>query len=202
MSTEKMQEDINWIKQMAEEGRDAPLSGSSIGVWWAILTSLMMLLHWATLSGYMPFAIQYIGLGWLSYAVLGFIGTIVLGKKIQRKGGARSINDRVLSATWAMFGAGISTFSIGVVIAVFVTEIPYWLFNVIMPVSFIGYGIANGITAVLSKNKISTLSAIASFVLALIMMTMLNNVNLYLIAAIGVLVVILPPSLLSEKTRK
>ncbi len=195
MNNEKMQEDISWIRQLAEDGRNAPLSGGSISIWWAVLTSAMMLIHWATLSGYMPFSIAYIGFGWISYAVIGFIGTMVLAKKIKKAGGGNSIGDRVSSASWAMFGAGITSFFIGCVLAVFVVDSPYWLFNLLLPVAFIGYGIAHGVTAMIARKSSSGRAAILSFVLATLMMLLLTNPAIYLLAAIGVLLVILPPAI-------
>lgn len=202
MSTEKMQEDINWIKQLAEEGRNQPLSDGIIGIWWAVLTSAMMLMHWATLTGKMPFTIQYIGLAWLSYAVIGYVGTMVLVKKIKQKGGGSSLGDRVSSASWSMFGAGISSFFIGVAIAVFYAGAPYWVFNIILPVSFFGYGIANGVTAMLSKDRASGIAAILSFLSVIVLMSLLMSNTIYLVAAIAVLLVIIPPSLLSLSVKK
>lgn len=202
MSSEKMQEDINWIKQLAEEGRSAPLSDGIIGIWWAVLTSAMMLLHWATAIGKMPFTIQYIGFAWVIYSLIGYAGTMVLVKKIKRKGGGFSLSDRVSAASWTMFGAGISSFFIGVAIAVFYAGAPYWVFNIILPVSFFGYGIANGVTAMLSKNRASGIAAFLSFLSVIVLMSLLMTNTIYLVAAIAVLIVIIPPSLLSLSVKK
>ncbi|MCF6292614.1 MAG: hypothetical protein L3J04_04380 [Robiginitomaculum sp.] len=202
MSTEKIQQDINWIKQLAEEGRNQPLSDGIIGIWWAVLTSAMMLLHWATLTGLMPFAIQYIGFVWITYSLIGYVGTMVLVKKIKKKGGGYSLSDRVSSASWSMFGAGITSFFIGVAIAVFYADAPYWVFNIILPVSFFGYGIANGVTAMLSKNRASGFAAALSFLSVIVLMSLLMTATIYLVAAIAVLIVIMPPSLLSLSAKK
>jgi len=202
MSTEKMQDDIAWIKQLAEEGRSQPLSDGVIGIWWAVLTSAMMLLHWATLIGSMPFTIQYIGFAWVGYSLIGYAGTMVLVRRIKKRGGGSSLSDRVSAASWSMFGAGITSFFIGVAIAVFAMGVPYWIFNIILPVSFFGYGIANGVTAMLSKNRASGFAAALSFFAVIILMSLLMTTTIYLVAAIAVLIVIIPPSLLSLSLKK
>jgi len=199
MTNETINAEITRMRELAEEGRNAPLTGGNIGLWWGGLTSLMLLTHWATVTDRMPWPIQYIGLGWIAYMVIGNIGTAILVKKINRNPDSNALSNQVASAAWMMAMIAMLTFVIGVAIAVFFNGVPSWLFNAILPVSFICYGLAYGITAKLAKDRPSGIAAITSFVVALIMIPFLLQSVLYLFAAFSVLVVTFIPTLLHRR---
>lgn len=194
MIDQKAQQEITWIKQMAEEGRNGPLLGGSISIWWGGLGFVMLLIHWATLAEYMPWPIGYIGIGWFLFAVIGVIGTVILGKRLQNTPGVSAISNQVSSAAWTMVMFGIFSFVAGCVFAVVFGGAPPWVFNGILPVAFICYGIAYGVTAKLTKNRSCFLASMASFLLAPVLMALLLSNTVYLLAAFGVLLVMVLPN--------
>jgi hypothetical protein len=193
MSDAKLRDDIVWMKQLAEEGRHAPLTGGIISIWWGVISFVMMLVQWGVLTGQLPLAIENLGMGWLVYSIIGVGGTAVLLKRIQEKPGAGSMSNRVSGAAWMMAGAGIFIFAIGVVIAVSAYGAPYWMFNTILPVAFVCYGIAFGVIGLLAGNRISGITAVISFGLALIMFLFLLTATLYLVAAFSILLITVLP---------
>lgn len=193
MSDEKLKNEIEWMKQLAEQGRTAPVLGGSIGIWWGSLSFVMMLVHWGALTQRLPIAIESIGWWWLSYGVIGSIGTVFLSQKLREKSGANSLSNRVSGIAWMLAGIGIFTFAIGVVIGVFTFGAPYWLFNVILPVAFICYGIAHGVAGALTSSRVSSSTAAVSFVLALVLFPFLLGSTIYLIAAFAVLLIVVLP---------
>jgi len=164
-----------------------------------VLSFVMLLTHWVTLVGHAPWPTQYIGIGWMIYALIGVIGTYIMGKKLDRNPNANALSNRVSSATWAMAGAAIFTFAIGCVLSVFLGGVPSWIFNAILPVSFICYGSAHGVIAKLAGDKTSGIAAVLSFGFALLMMPLLLTPALYLLTAFMMLAVTILPNVLPRK---
>jgi hypothetical protein len=158
----------------------------------------MMLVHWGVLTNRLPLSIENIGWAWLAYVILGSLGTFILVKKIENKPGYKSMNSKIAGSTWMLSSVGISTFSLGSVIAAFGFDVPFWIFNAILPVALICYGIANGVVALLTSNRISGFAAAISFAFALIMFPFLLSPTIYLIAAFAILFVAVM-SALSQK---
>ncbi len=201
MSDENLRDEIAWMKQLAEEGRDAPILGSSIGVWWGTISFVMMLVHWGALTGRIPIAIENIGLWWVSYAIIGSIGTALVVQSMRGKSGANSLGSRVSGAAWMLAGVGIFAFVIGCVIATFAYGAPFWIFNVILPVAFICYGIAFGMIGLLVRNLASGITAAVSFTVALLMFPFLLGSTIYLIAAFAILLVTVLPLVVQGKAK-
>jgi len=202
MSNEKLKDDISWIKQMAEEGKNSPIKGHVIGVWWGVISFIVMLVHWGVVSDNLPIAIENVGFVWLAYILVGSIGTFILIKNLKNKPGFDSINNRVAGSTWMLASAGIFTFYIGSIIATLSFSVPFWIFNAILPVAFICYGIAHGVAAILVSNRVSGFMAAISFVLALIMFPFLLSPTIYLIAAFAILFVGITPAISQALAKK
>jgi len=196
MTQEQMREDIAWMKQLADEGRGAPLTGGSISIWWGLISFIMLLVHWGSVTEKLPIPIEAIGIGWILYAILGSIGTFFLKKRLKNAPGASAIGNQAASAAWMMVLVGIFTFWLGCGLAVYFAHVSWWIFNAILPVSFLCYGIAYGVTAKLAKNPASGFASAVSFALALALMPFLQSPTLYLIAAFAILVVTVVPTLM------
>ncbi len=192
---QKLQNEIAWMKEMTEQGRTGPVLGGSIGVWWGLLSFVMMLVHWGALVGRLPVSITDIGWFWSAYVVIGLAGTIILARRMQTAPGAGTLSNRISGVAWMLAGAGIFSFMGGVVIATFVLGAPFWLFNLILPVAFICYGIAFGVGAALRGDGIGGVAAGASFVAALAMFPFVLGTSVYLLGALGVLAVGVVPVL-------
>ncbi len=202
MDNENLKQEISWLKEMAQEGRNSPIVGGIIGIWWGIISFIMMLIHWATITSKIPLPIENIGWAWLAYVIIGSIGTFALVKKLEDKPGFNSMNSRVIGSTWMLASAGIFTFSLGSVIATFGFGAPYWIFNIILPVALICWGIANGVAASLSGKKAFGFAAGISFMLALIMFTFLLSPTIYLIAAFAILFISIISALSQGKSEE
>ncbi len=201
MADEKLKEDIDWIKQIAEEGKKSSVVGGIIGIWWGVISFIMMIVHWAVLTEKLNFSIKNIGWFWLAYLVIGTIGTVILSNKLRQKPGFNSLNSQIAGTIWMFVGIGIVTFLVGSFIATFYFNAPYWLFNAILPVALICYGIAIGLIAQISSNRLSIYAAILSFVFALIMFPFLLSPTIYLIAAFAILIVAIMSSFSEGKIK-
>lgn len=200
MTDEKLREDINWMKQMAEEGKKSSVVGGIIGIWWGLISFVMMLLQWAVLTGRLNFPIENIGWVWLAYVMVGSAGTMALVNRLQQKPGFKSVNSQIAGTVWMLASAGVFTFAIGCIVAA-AYGAPTWIFNAILPVALICYGIANGVVAHISGNRLSIYAAISSFAFALMLFPFLPSPTIYLIAAFAILIVAVMSSFSQGKIR-
>ncbi|MCH8488793.1 MAG: hypothetical protein LAT81_02535 [Oceanicaulis sp.] len=140
--TQPSGDDLAYLSALARSGEDAPLLGGRFLVWWAGLTSLVILAHWAIIMGYGPFGAGALWPLWLGYIALGSIGSVVLGITIRNKPGLGASANRTESAVWQSAGAGIGVIFLGVAAGVQTGVLPTVFFNVILPVALAAYGVA------------------------------------------------------------
>lgn len=181
------QADLEYLKDMAEEGAKMPLLGQPIAFWWGSLSFVMMLIHWATLKGYMPWTIKMIGLGWMAYAAIGITGTIVLQRRIRNHPGACSLGNRMTESVWNMVMFGIFAYVGGCALAVVFADKPVWLFDTILPVAFVLYALAYGATARFLRNKVAGIAALVSLGFAVVTLAFVGAPMMYLLTAFGIL---------------
>lgn len=140
--TKQPGDDLAYLSALARSGEDAPLLGGRFLVWWAGLTSLVILSHWAILMGYAPFGAAALWPLWLGYIVIASIGSVVLGFTIRNKPGQGAPANRTESAVWQSAGAGIGVIFLGVAVGVQSGLLPEIYFNVLLPVALAAYGVA------------------------------------------------------------
>jgi hypothetical protein len=140
--TNKPGDDLAYLSALARSGEDAPLLGGRFLVWWAGLTSLAILGHWAILMGHAPFGAGAIWPLWIGYIVIGSAGQAALVWSIRHKPGQGAPANRTEAAVWMSAGLGIGAIFLGVVAGVQGGLLEPVFFNVLLPVALAGYGAA------------------------------------------------------------
>lgn len=186
--------DLDYIKSIAEEGRKAPLTGGPWAIMWGILLILVLLAHWAILTGKFGIDIKWLGANWAVYGIVGGIGSFILSRKYPRQPG-ETIGEKVEGAVWGYFLlAGIALFA-GFMVAIIVNKAPYTIFDWTLPTAFFGYGIAYMTTATLSGHTRLRIPGILSILAIIGAVPLVGTAELYLYSAAVVLVVVLLPAL-------
>lgn len=199
MTQEKLIEDLDYIKTLAEEGARAPLVGGPIGLMWGVLLTTTFTAQWAVLSGMLDLPESNIGLFWLAFALIGGLGSLLLGRKVSQKPGANSVANRVEQYVWLMFAAMMASLFIGVILNQVLAGGGVKLFDFILIVGFAGQGLAYGVVAKISGIKWMHMAAVAGFTASAICFVALGKPHLYLIAALATLVTVVLPSLITIK---
>ncbi|MGY6628458.1 MAG: hypothetical protein ACXIVL_08060 [Oceanicaulis sp.] len=140
--TKQPGDDLAYLSALARSGEDAPLLGGRFLVWWAGLTSLVILTHWAIVMGYAPFGAEALWPLWIGYIVIASVGSVLLGATIRNKPGLGAAANRTESAVWQSAGAGIGVIFLGVAAGVQSGMLPTVFFNVLLPVALSAYGVA------------------------------------------------------------
>ena len=100
-------EDLAYLTAIARSGEDAPLLGGRFLVWWAGLTSLVILAHWSAMMGYGPLGAGAVWPLWIGYIVIGSAGQAALVWSIRHKPGQGAPANRTEAAVWMSAGLGI-----------------------------------------------------------------------------------------------
>ena len=191
--------DLAYLKDLAQAGEQAPLVGGPCGLMWGILLTVTFAGQWAILSGTINTPARNLMFLWIAFAVIGGIGSAILGRRVVQKPGAGSTANRVDSYVWVMFAGMMATLFIGVLLSNFLGTGTPQLYDLIVIVGFAGQGLAYGVVAKISKIKWIQLSSLAGFVASAICFTAFGSVNLYLIAAIATVFTVIVPSLISMR---
>ena len=139
--------DLEYLRSIAESGRQAPLLGGRFFVWWGVLAAITLLVHWSILSGYLPIPAEAVGAIWMAYGLIGMAGAQVLALGLRGKPGSGAVGNRAERAVWGAMTATIFLYAIGAAISFALGRGNPVLFETIPLVAFCGYGISFSVTA-------------------------------------------------------
>lgn len=196
MSNSPLADDIAFVRQMAEEGATAPTLGGRFSVWWGTLVAAALVCHWAIIAGHLPLESNMIGVIWMTMAIVGTIGTVILGRSLNNKPGLSAPGNRAESAVWPVISAGIFLYAIATAFAVAVREQPVLLFNTIIPIAFILHAVGAAIAGSLYRRSSPWMVVAASLILAALSMFWIDRPEIYLLAAVGVMITQIIPGLI------
>lgn len=181
---QSLSQDLAYLIDLAEQGRAAPPVGGRFALWWGVLTTLVLMVHWAIISGNIDGVGQpALPLVWLTYGVIGTIGTFVLDRSVCDLPGASAVNNRISGAIWGFMGLMTGLFAVGVLLGVVFGQAPLSTFDTILGVAFAGYAVAFFVSARLSKDGVSYLFSGVSALAVVVTGFFVGQTVLYLIAA-------------------
>ncbi len=178
-------EDLAYLSALARSGEDAPLSGGRFLVWWAGLASLVILAHWAIITGLVPFGADALWVLWIGFMVIGSIGSVFLGITIRNKPGLGSAANRTEASVWLSVGVSMFAIFAGIVTGVLSGLLDQIFFNVMLPVTLAGYGAAWMTVAQVSRRPGLNTPAILSFMGAAAGMAFAGTAWVYPISALA-----------------
>ncbi len=196
MTKSNILDDIDYVKTLAEEGKNAPMLGGRIGLWWGILLCMALFSHWATLRGISPLAVEMLGLIWLIFGVVGGIGAFILGRSLTYKPGASSVNNRVAEALWTGNTILLFVYSLSALFSAALGKTDYSIMDTIMPVAFGLYALTAYVLAKISSDKHYLIISSIALVFVPIGLFLLGTPNLYLVAIIGIVLTSVIPSII------
>ena len=199
MTEDTIIDDINYIKSIAEGGEQTPLIGGRIGLMWGVLIAIVFTVQWAILSQTLNIPAQNLLYVWIAFIVIGSLGCMVLGKNMSSMAGANSVANRADNYVWVMFSAMMMTLFVGIILKMVLSDGTPALFDLMLPVGFAGQGLAYGLVAKLSKFKWLQMVALVNFIVSAICFVAYGDVHIYLIGAVGIVLTVVIPSLITIK---
>ena len=195
MTKNEILEDIAYARSIAEKGATTPLLGSSISLMWGILVVPTLIFHGLALLGKFPISSQNIGLIWAIYGVIGTLGSIYLGRKIDKQAGSTTQANQVGEALGVSMGLMLAAYAITTVIMVVIKDMPAFLFNMIIVFAFALITIHMAVLGHLTKLRYIRIAALAAGAATVISYFMVSSPNVYFFAAFGVVITQIIPSL-------
>lgn len=168
------QNDIAWMRQLAEEGGQAPMRGASILFAAGLIYGVASLFHWAVEAGLVSEPGPIYGVVWLIATGLFLVVVVMVSMRLGRDGGVKTGAGRATNAVWSGVGYGIfALFTAISVIGYRLGESAVLVTLAMIPsVIMVFYGVGWGVTAAMQKSRplgwLSLASLIAAPLLALL----------------------------------
>jgi len=193
MTREEIVEDVAYVRNLAEQGRDAPLIGGGFLVLFGSLLAVCYAAQWALLTdafGHAP-ALAY-PLLWIVYGVAAGVGGVTLARRVVKLPGASAIVNRVDRTVWRGASLGIGVVILGTIVRATMQQDPMAP-NAIMAAAFTLFGVAQGATAVISGKAWLRSVSLLSFAVSVVLWIFINEPWAYLLAAGASICVLLVP---------
>ncbi len=199
MTNQEVKENLGYLKELAEQGSNAPLLGGRVGLMWTGLLVPTLLIHGLAATGKIGFPVQNIGMLWMGFGIVGGILSALLARGLDKKPGSGSLGNRIESISWPVTAVLIFAFAISIAVAVMTQGAGHELFNMIVPFAF-GLGAVNMILlGRITRQSFLTMSGIASGLFMILTAIFIQNPNLYFVAAAGVVVTGILPGLIQMR---
>ncbi len=190
------QDDLTYVREMAERGANGPLGGGRILLWWGSLITLALFVHYALQSGMVAAPNwSYFAL-WGAMVTLGWGGTYTFLGRSRDASGTLTHATLTNAAVWRAAGLFLTFFAFAIVARQVTQPLDTHLFDLIVVVGTGVYGIAFATTASVAEKRWLWGFAILAFGLSGLYVFMLGTAELYLFAAIGTAAIIALPGLL------
>ncbi len=197
--------DIAWMRQLAEEGADAPMQGASILMSAGLIYGTASLFHWAQISGVFPTSGLAIGIGWLAATALFLLTLVVVIPRLKRGGGVMTASNRASGTVWSSLGWGIFALFLSMAAVGWRTGEQGALIALSLSSSVIMvfYGIGWAVSAAMYRSRRLWGLAIASFAAAPLLASLTGQDEQYLAYAAALfLLMALPGFLLMRAARR
>ena len=189
--------DLERLRALAEEGRQAPLLGGRYLAWWGGLVALAYLLHYGFLTGSLPGGASALGWLWIAFAGAGLAGQqLLLRSEPSERPGRGAVGNRVELSSWQFAGAVLAAYFVALAGHSFATGSVNPQFQTSVPLVFAVYAVALGTTGVLGRNRILVRAGGAAIASVALTAWYALTPELWLIGAAASLLTALLPGLL------
>jgi FtsH-binding integral membrane protein len=189
------QEDLRYVRELAESGAHAPLLGGRFMAWWGLLLTVAYMLQHFALRGGIGEGGAPFGLIWGGFGLLGGLGQFVLARSMAGKAGSGSAGNRASRPVWTAAACAILSMFTGLAIASG-GEIGPTTFDGIVPVAFTAYACALIVTGALARSTITKAAGAGAVLMVGLFTALIYSPDRYLLAAAGVFATVLVPGLL------
>jgi len=198
-----IEEDLAFVRQVAESGRTTPLLGGRFLVLWGCTVALATVINWLIATRVLPVSVWGIPIAWFGLTGIAFLISMGFKSRLSRTTGAATIGNRVERAVWQMAGLFFSIFFFGLAALPIVQKLMggttdvafYRLFSLFPPITFGVYAIAISATAAAADHRLLRVSAWVALGFLFLTLIAMNQSYQLLISATGIIFVLVVPGL-------
>lgn len=190
-------DDLEYIRDLAESGARAPLLGGRYLVWWGALVTLAYGAHYLMIQRIAGLQPQYIPWMWMGFLVLGLGGFfLLLALSPKSKPGRGSPGNQAEQVVWMFAGFSIFAFFVGATMGQLLPGAGEPISpNASLPMVFAVYAVSLAVTGHLADNGAMKLAGWAALVIVGFATAMQNRPELYLVGAAGAFFTVLLPGI-------
>ncbi len=210
MNEKSAQDDLAYVRELAEEGRMQPLQGGRYLVMWGTISSLGLAFTALLVGGLLALPSVSIMLVWFALMGVGVFFSRKWGREASGTTASESIGNKVERTVWCVGGGFLVLVSTMLFLLPWVfpdrfagTEIEYYLlFGMMAPLAFGVYAIALAGTAIAARAPWLNRYVALAFVFAAITLGLVWDIKQFVAAIIGILVVIVVPGFIMMDKNK
>ncbi|KCZ50988.1 hypothetical protein HY29_06460 [Hyphomonas beringensis] len=196
MSPQTMADDLAYIRDLAEAGKNAPLLGGRFLVLWGGLTTAAYIGHYAIAEGMFGLQPVAFAIMWIAYAILGVGGMYLLKMSYpDSKPGRASTGNKVSALVWQASGYFLGAYFLGAFLSAMIFDVfsPF-LWSVPMVVGL--YGLSQYVSGVISNTAPLKLAGILAM-LSVVPAILLSGTNyMWLLGSAVAAVCVLAPGII------
>ena len=195
--------DIAWLRNLAEEGASKPMRGGSILMAAGLIYGLASIIHWTVASGLIDQPPRAFSFLWLGATALFLCVLTAIIQRSRSSGGVKTAVDRATRSVWSAVGWGIFTLYGSIaLIAWRVGEQSLVLLSLSPSIIMVFYGLGWAVSAAMTRSRLLTWLAGASFVAAPLLALLADQPALYLGYAAALFGLMALPGLLLMRAAK
>lgn len=196
MTREELAQDLAYVRTLAEEGAQTPLTGGSFLILFGGLLGVCYFAHWAALTSLFGPAPEWaFGLIWMIYGIAAAVGFTLILIRVRALPGRASVANRVDRMVWRGVGTALGAVVIGCIGRQIMDE-DYYAANGIMCAAFALFGVALGTTGIISGQLWLNRFAYLAFATSVVLWMFINEPWAYLLASAASVIVLLLPGVL------
>ena len=198
---QSVQDDIAYMKGLAQEGRRAPLLGGSILIAAGLVFGLASLVHWAIASGVLGLRPSALPLVWLGALVIFFGALMIQIGRTRHMPGAKSATNKATGAAWMGVGQAIFVMFLAITILIWRTQDEV-IAAVFPSMIFALYGVGWAVSAKMSGQRWQWPLTLGCWVAAPAIALLVNTPELWLGYAAGLFLFAMVPGFMMVRQER
>jgi hypothetical protein len=182
MATPTVEEDVAYLKQLAEAGASGVPSGGKYFLVWAVAISFGLGMTYGSVTGLLPIDMFVLNFWWASLLATGWFVSFLLGRADAAKPEGLRFANRISTATWIATGLGLTAMWLGLTVSGAAHQ------AIMMPMAAAALGVGTAVTATVFRLNWLYAVAAAWWVVAFVSFLMLETVEFILFSAAAILV--------------
>jgi len=196
MNQTTLQDDIAYVRDLAEAGERAPLLGGRFLTFWGVLTSTAYFLHYSISSGLFGWPDVAYAWVWGTFILVGIIGQVVLGYTLRNKPGSNSVGNRAEATVWMAGGFALFAYFGTLIVKSIAVGGPAAGFEASLPIVFAVYGTGLITSGIMANAKTLTFAGYGALAMIALAIWFEGTDFTWGVAALGAFLTVLVPGVI------
>lgn len=193
MNNTTMQDDLAYVRDLAEAGQQAPLLGGRFLAFWGALTTTAYFLHYSVAANLFGWPDVAYGWVWGTFIVIGLIGQATLGYTLRNKPGGNSVGNRSEATVWMAGGFALFAYFGTLIVKSLIVGDAAPGFESSLPIVFAIYGTGLITSGVMGKVKTLTFAGYGALAMVALALWFDGTVTTWAVASLGAFLTVFIP---------